>query len=74
MFKKWVPFIERVTVGNLQVYNLYKLIENLGINPALIFKEYDKATEDKVALINKTSSLDGDELKVILESLKKLTS
>ena len=74
MFKKWVPFIERGTVGNLQVYNLYKLIENLGINPALIFKEYDKATEDKVALINKTSSLDGDELKVILESLKKLTS
>ena len=66
--------LERGAVGNLQVYNLYKLIENLEIDPSLIFKEYDKATEDKVALINKISSFKGEELKTILDSLKKLTN
>ena len=65
--------LERGTAGNLQVYNLYKLIENLNIDPSLIFKEYDKATKDQIALINKISSFDDKELKAILESLKKLT-
>ncbi|MFT7098740.1 MAG: transcriptional regulator with XRE-family HTH domain [Rickettsiales bacterium] len=65
--------LERGTVGNFQIYNLYKLVENLDIDPSLIFKEHDKATKNKAVLINKISSLDDKDLKGILESLKKLT-
>ena len=66
--------LERGTVGNLQVYNLYKLVENLDIDSSLFFKEYNELTKEKMILINKISSLDDDELNKILESLKKLVS
>ena len=66
--------LERGTVGNFQIYNLYKLIENLDIDPSLIFKEHTAATKNKATLINKISSLDDKDLKGILESLKKLTN
>jgi len=65
--------LERGTVGNFQIYNLYKLIENLDIDSSLIFKEHTNSTKNKAVLINKISSLDDKDLKVILESLKKLT-
>ncbi|MDA7704959.1 helix-turn-helix domain-containing protein [Rickettsiales bacterium] len=69
-----ISCLERGKVGNLQIYNFYKLVKILDINPNLIFNQNQNPTEDKITLINKISSLEDGDLKIILESLKKLTN
>jgi len=64
--------LERGVVGNLQVYNLYKLIEKLDIESSLIFKEIDEASQEKAKLIGKISSLSDDELNRALEVIRRV--
>ncbi len=64
--------LERGAVGNLQVYNLYKLVEKLDIETSLIFKEIDEASQAKVKLIGKISSLKDEEVKMVLEVLGRV--
>lgn len=65
--------LERGIAGDLKVFNLYSLIKNLEIDPALIFAS-QKLSQDKVILINKITSYDEKELKIVLELLKKVVS
>lgn len=69
-----ISCLERGKVGNLQVYNFYKLIKILDIDPNLIFNQNQNPAEEKIALIHKISSLEDEDLKIILESLKKLAN
>jgi transcriptional regulator with XRE-family HTH domain len=63
--------LERGIVGDIKSYNLYNIIQNLEIDPAVIFGK-NKLTKDKVSLINKISDLDDKELKAFLELFKRL--
>ncbi len=64
--------LERGVVGNLQVYNLYKLIIELDITPSLIFKEIEDSSKNKEKIIDKISSLKNDELDAVLELLRRV--
>ena len=64
--------LERGKVGNLQVYNLYKLIEKLDIESSLIFKEIDEASQEKTKLIGKISALSDEELNRVLEVFRRM--
>ena len=62
--------LERGIVGDIKSYNLYNIIQNLEIDPTVIFGK-NKLTKDKISLINKISDLDDKELKAFLELFKK---
>lgn len=68
-----VSCLERGIAKDLKAFNLYNLIQNLDIDPTLIFGGQN-LTQDKISLINKISYLDDKDLKGILDSLKKLTN
>ena len=62
-----ISCLERGKANDLKVSNLYSLIKNLDIDPNLIFGKKQNLTQDKIALINKISSLEDGDLKIILE-------